>query len=87
MRGDLVFVFNFSPFKSYNDYGILAPAGSYVTMLSSDNPDFGGFGNIDESVTHFTVPDPLYSPAGLGRLMLYIPARTAFVLRKRRKRK
>jgi len=87
MRGDYVFVFNFSPFKSYNDYGILAPAGSYVTMLSSDNPDFGGFGNIDESVTHFTVPDPLYSPAGLGRLMLYIPARTAFVLRKRRKRK
>ena len=87
MRGEYVFVFNFNPFKSFNDYGILAPAGSYTTVLSSDNPDFGGFGNVDESVTHFTVPDPLYEPAGLGRLMLYLPARTAIVLRKRRTRK
>ncbi|MBO4943517.1 MAG: alpha amylase C-terminal domain-containing protein [Muribaculaceae bacterium] len=86
MRGEYVFVFNFSPVKSFSDYGILAPAGSYVTVLSSDNPDFGGFGNIDETVTHFTMPDPLYEPAGLGRLMLYIPARTAFVMRKRRRR-
>ncbi len=87
MRGEYVFVFNFNPFKSFNDYGILAPAGSYTTVLSSDNPDFGGFGNVDESVPHFTVPDPLYEPAGLGRLMLYLPARTAIVLRKRRTRK
>ena len=87
MRGEYVFVFNFNPFKSFNDYGILAPAGSYTTVLSSDNPAFGGFGNVDESVTHFTVPDPLYEPAGLGRLMLYLPARTAIVLRKRRTRK
>ena len=87
MRGEYVFVFNFNPFKSFNDYGILAPAGSHTTVLSSDNPDFGGFGNVDESVTHFTVPDPLYEPAGLGRLMLYLPARTAIVLRKRRTRK
>ena len=65
----------------------LPPAGSYTTVLSSDNPAFGGFGNVDETVTHFTVPDPLYEPAGLGRLMLYLPARTAIVLRKRRTRK
>ncbi len=87
MRGEYVFVFNFNPFKSFSDYGILAPAGSYTTVLSSDNPAFGGFGNVDETVTHFTVPDPLYEPAGLGRLMLYLPARTAIVLRKRRTRK
>ncbi len=87
MRGEYIFVFNFNPFKSFSDYGILAPAGSYTTVLSSDNPAFGGFGNIDETVTHFTVPDPLYEPAGLGRLMLYLPARTAIVLRKRRTRK
>lgn len=87
MRGDYVFVFNFSPFKSFDGYGILAPAGSYVSALSSDNPAFGGFGNVDETVTHFTVPDPLYEPAGLGRLMLYLPARTAIVLRRRRARK
>lgn len=84
MRGDLVFLFNFSPTKSYTDYGILAPQGSYVTVLSSDDPAFGGFGNIDSSTIHFTVPDPLYSADGLGRLMLYMPPRTAMVLRKRR---
>lgn len=80
-RGDLIFVFNFSPTKSFADYGFLAPAGEYEVVLNSDNPQFGGFGNIDEDVHHFTSPDPLYSPAGKGWLKLYIPSRTAQVLR------
>ena len=84
MRGDLVFVFNFSPTKSYGGYGILAPAGSYTPLLSSDEPRFGGFGNIDMKVRHFTQPDPLFEPAGVARLPLYLPARTALVLRKKR---
>ncbi len=82
MRGDLVFVFNFSPTKSYEGYGLLAPGGVYSTVLSTDNPAFGGFGNIDEKVEHFTKPDPLYAPFGVERLPLYLPARTAVVLRK-----
>ena len=80
-RGDLVFVFNFSPFKSFSDYGILAPAGKYKVVLSSDSPAFGGYGNIDESVEHFTQPDPLYQPIGREWLKLYLPARSAMVLR------
>lgn len=84
MRGDYVFVFNFSPNKSYDGYGILAPGGVYSTILTTDNPDFGGFGNIDETVEHFTTPDPLYAPFGVERLPLYLPARTALVLRKHR---
>ena len=83
MRGDLVFVFNFSPFKSFDGYGILAPGGSYDVVLSSDNPAFGGYGNVDESVEHFTTPDPLYEVAGVEWLKLYIPARSAMVLKKR----
>jgi len=82
MRGDYVFVFNFNPFKSFDGYGILAPAGSYTTVLSSDNPDFGGYGNIDESTEHLTIPDALYAPAGVEWLKLYIPSRTAIVLKK-----
>lgn len=82
MRGDYVFVFNFSPVKSFTDYGILAPGGVYSVVLSSDDPAFGGFGNIDTGVEHFTVPDPLFEPAGVARLPLYLPARTAMVLRK-----
>ena len=86
MRGDLVFVFNFSPVNSYNGYGLLAPEGVYSTVLSTDNPAFGGFGNVDETVEHFTIADPLYTPMGLARLPLYLPARTAIVLRKHRRR-
>ena len=84
MRGDLVFVFNFSPFKSFTDYGILAPGGVYLTALSSDNPNFGGFGNIDETVEHITTRDELYAPAGVEWLKLYLPARSAMVLRRKK---
>ena len=84
MRGDLLFVFNFSPVNSYNGYGILAPAGCYVPVLSTDDPAFGGFGNIDLTVKHLTQPDPLFEPAGVERLPLYLPARTALVLKKKR---
>lgn len=85
-RGDLVFVFNFSPVRSYTDYGVLTMPGEYEVVLSSDNPDFGGYGNIDETVRHFTEPDPLYTPLGLGWLKLYLPARSAQVLRLKKPR-
>ena len=45
---------------------------------------FGGFGNIDEATVHLTQFDPLYSPKGKEWLKLYLPARTAQVLRRRR---
>jgi 1,4-alpha-glucan branching enzyme len=80
-RGDLIFVFNWNPSKSFTDYGFLAPAGEYEVVLNSDDPHFGGMGLTDDSVHHFTQPDPLYSPAGKGWLKLYIPPRTAQVLR------
>ena len=54
-RGEYVFVFNFNPYKSFSDYGILAPAGEYKVVLSTDNPDFGGYGNIDENPTQFGI--------------------------------
>lgn len=85
-RGNLVFVFNFSPSRSFTDYGVLTEPGEYNVVLSSDSPRFGGYGNIDESVAHFTVPDPPYSPLGLGWLKLYLPARSAQVLKLRRRR-
>jgi 1,4-alpha-glucan branching enzyme len=85
-RGDLVFVFNFNPFKSFTDYGILAPAGRYDVVMSSDDPEFGGYGNIDRSVAHLTQSDPLYAPTGKEWLKLYLPARSAQVLRMHRAR-
>ncbi len=85
-RGDLVFVYNFNPIKAFSDYGILTPPGEYRTVLSTDNPAYGGFGNIDETVSHFTIADPLYSPLGVEWLRLYLPPRTAMVLKLQRRR-
>lgn len=81
-RGDLIFAFNWSPNVSYTDYGILAPAGQYQQILDSDAKDFGGNGFLDPDVKHFTNPDPLYDPQGKGWLKLYLPARTAILLRR-----
>lgn len=83
MRGPLVFVFNWSPVQAHADYGILAPPGAYDTVLSSDDPEYGGYGNIDTKVEHLTQPDPLYAPHGVEWLRLYLPPRTCMVLRKR----
>ncbi|MBO6251985.1 MAG: alpha amylase C-terminal domain-containing protein [Muribaculaceae bacterium] len=80
-RGNLVFVFNFNPVQSFTDYGILAPEGEYEGVMDSDNARYGGYGNIDEGVKHLTQPDPLYAPAHLGWLKLYIPARSVQILR------
>ena len=81
-RKNLIFVFNFNPTKSFTDYGFLVPAGSYEVVLNTDNPDFGGFGSTDDSIRHFTNFDPLYKKDKKEWLKLYIPARSAMVLKK-----
>ena len=82
MRGDLIFVFNFSPTRSFVDYGFLVPKGAYTVELNTDAKEFGGNGLADDSVTHFTNFDPVYAQDGKEWLMLYIPARSAVVLRR-----
>lgn len=82
MRKDLVFVFNFSPNKSFTDYGFLTPKGEYEVVLNTDDPKFGGFGLNDDTVHHFTQFDPLYKKEKKEWLKLYVPARSAMVLRK-----
>lgn len=79
-REDLLFVFNFHPYKSYTDYGMLVRPGEYEMVLNTDDPKYGGFGLNDVHVHHFTmhadeVPDKEW-------IKLYIPSRSAFVLRR-----
>ena len=81
-RRDLIFVFNFSPTRSFTDYGFLVPEGSYSIVLDSDAVRFGGNGFVDDSQVHFTNHDPLYAKKRKGWLKLYLPARTALVLKK-----
>ena len=80
-RGKLLFVFNFSPTQSFADYGLLVEAGEYEVVLNTDAKDFGGNGLADDNVKHFTNYDPLYEKVGKAWLKLYIPARSAIVLR------
>ena len=82
-RGELIFVFNFSPIRSYSDYGFLVPEGSYNVVLNTDAKEFGGYGFADDTVEHLTNADPLYAEDHKGWLKLYIPARSAVVLRKK----
>lgn len=81
-RKELLFVFNFNPSQSFSDYGFLVKEGKYEVLLNTDNKDFGGFGLSDDSVEHFTIHDDLYAKDKKGWLKLYIPARSAVVLRR-----
>lgn len=83
-RKDLLFVFNFHPTRSFTDYGFLVPKGEYRVILNTDNRCFGGFGLTDDMIPHFTCADPLYVKERKEWLKLYIPARSAVVLRRQK---
>jgi len=51
-------------------------------VLNTDDKAFGGNGLNDDSVKHFTMFDPLHKKYRKEWLKLYLPARTAMVLRK-----
>ncbi|KAH9651982.1 SBE3 [Citrus sinensis] len=49
MRGPLVFIFNFHPTDSYEDYSVgVEEAGEYQIILNTDESKFGGQGLIKE---------------------------------------
>ena len=56
---------------------ILAPAGSYEVLFSTDDHEFGGQGRIDHTVRHLTKPQDSHH-----FIRTYLPARTATVFRK-----
>jgi 1,4-alpha-glucan branching enzyme len=70
--------------KSFTDYGFLVPAGAYDVVLNTDSKAFGGNGFADDTLEHFTNFDPLYKDDGKEWLKLYIPARSAVVLKKKK---
>ncbi|MDR1595125.1 MAG: alpha amylase C-terminal domain-containing protein [Prevotellaceae bacterium] len=76
-RGDIVFFFNFNPNESFTDYAIEIDKGSYTIILNSDSPTFNGFDRIDENY-----PYPTHTYYKQQLLKVYLPARTAFVMKK-----
>ncbi len=76
-RGELLFVFNFNPMQSFTDYGFITEEGQYKIMLNSDNSVFGGHNRNDDSIMPET-----FSDNGNAMLKLYLPSRTAIVLKR-----
>jgi len=83
-RKDYIFAANFNPTASFADYGFAAPAGKYLSVLDSDESRFDGFERIKSGETHLTLPEK--SPNGPSvyeaTLKIYLPSRTALVLKK-----
>ena len=77
IRGDLLFIINFSPSHSWTDYGVSAAAGSYHLVLDSDDTQFGGQRRVDPRGRYFTTP---HNDEHIIRV--YIPARSGLVLQK-----
>ena len=75
-RSGYLFVFNFSPTNSYNDYLVEADPGKYKVVLDTDWKEFDGFERNSRKVSHFTQ----FTEKG-NRLSLYLPSRSAFVLK------
>ena len=76
-RGGLVFVFNFHPQNTYTDYVIPVSRGcDHEMVLSTDDPAYGGFGNLVHGVCSAFIPGH-EGPA----LRLTLPPRTACVWR------
>ena len=77
-KAGLVFVFNFHVNQSAAGYRIPVPwEGSYRSVLSTDNPLFGGYGRFDENMDYPTFTDE----GGKVFLKIYNPNRTAIVLK------
>ncbi|TRX62510.1 alpha amylase C-terminal domain-containing protein [Carboxylicivirga sp. M1479] len=78
-RKDLLFVFNMNPSESFTFYGVSAPAGKYNVVLNSDDEVFGGYSRVDGEKDYFSRPEAQLS--NRHRLHLYLPSRTAIVLK------
>lgn len=77
IRGDLLFIMNFSPSQSWTDYGVPVAAGSYGVILDSDDKQFGGQGRVNPNGRYFTTPH-----GNEHIIRVYIPTRSGLVLQK-----
>ncbi len=79
-RGNLLFVFNFSPTQSYTDYGIAYEPSKFRVVLNTDSGIYGGQNRVDERMSYYTIPSGKADSQHF--LRLYIPSRTAIVFEK-----
>ncbi|KAG2445373.1 hypothetical protein HYH02_008838 [Chlamydomonas schloesseri] len=79
-RGDLMFVFNFHPTRSYTDYRVGCNAsGPYKIVLSSDEEVFGGYRNCSKDASVTFVAQPMPHDNRPFSFLVYAPSRTCVV--------
>ena len=74
-RAGLIFVFNFHPVRSYENYRIDAPPGKYRMIFNTDLPQYGGHDRLEICQVHLSL-----SENSRHFVSLYLPNRTAIVL-------
>ncbi len=84
-RDGLLFAFNFDPLRSYTDYCVQVPpaCGDFRIVLDTDDPRYGGQGRVQPG-QRFIARTVRRGDEEVRQIMLYLPARTALVLRARR---
>jgi len=77
-RNGLLFAFNFHPSQSLANVLVPVPQpGEYTVALSTDDGCYGGW----DQIQHITYPTKMFS--GLHYVEIYLPARTAVVLKEK----
>ena len=76
-KGQYLFVFNFHPEKSHENFFVQTKRGAYKAVLSTDRKSFGGYENVDMQYVYKTERKD-----GETGIRLYIPSRTATVYEK-----
>ncbi len=80
-HGTTVFVFNWHPRNSIPDYAIPVPEpGRYRIVLTSDTPEFGGYGRIDPAVKAFSFSQTDSDGSTRPYIRIYNLCRSALVL-------
>lgn len=81
-KGDLAFVFNFHPEKSFEGYFVpVEKDGYYKPILSSDDGVFGGYSRVDTEQKYKAYT----TPAGWIGFNCYLPNRSVIVFKKTKK--
>jgi 1,4-alpha-glucan branching enzyme len=80
-RSGLLFIYNFHPEKSFTDYPVDASPGNYTIVLNTDDPRYGGHGIVQDDSAHDTYAFH-DGENDRNQLKVYIPSRTALVLKR-----
>lgn len=81
-RGGYFFFFNFHPANSYSDYRVEVIPGEYDLVFDTDEQRFAGHSRIESGQVYRAMP--IKEGNGLKYILqIYLPCRTALVLRRR----